>query len=36
MFFISIDSNPLDSIPNFLKKNKIDFHISIPIKNEDI
>tara|TARA_B100000925_G_C21889063_1_gene421956 strand:- start:165 stop:527 length:363 start_codon:yes stop_codon:yes gene_type:complete len=25
VFFISIDSNPLDSIPNFLKKNKIDF-----------
>ena len=25
VFFISIDSNPSDSIPNFLKKNKIDF-----------
>ncbi len=25
VFFISIDSNPLESIPNFLKKNKIDF-----------
>ena len=25
VFFISIDSNPSDAIPNFLKKNKIDF-----------
>ena len=25
VFFISIDSDPLESIPNFLKKNKIDF-----------
>ena len=25
VFFISVDSNPSDSITNFLKKNKIDF-----------
>ena len=25
VFFISIDSNPSDAIPNFIKKNKIDF-----------
>ena len=25
VFFISIDSNPSDVIPNFIKKNKIDF-----------
>ena len=25
LFFISIDSNPSDAIPNFLKKNKINY-----------
>ncbi len=36
VFFISIDSNPSDSIPNFLKKIKLIFHISTPTKKMKI